>query len=330
MKKKLKTSLFLCMVFICIYAQEQSKSDILIPIATDTAHALSSKLNYRIVKLAEGDFSNPLWSPDGKLIAFTNKGQSGIFITDKEGKTFVTLTNETGAGYKFSWSLDNEYIAYRATSFNGNKRMQYIKIVNVKDTLKVVLVSKNGIQPPVWQYSGKGKRVAYVIDSKVILSDNYPFTSEEFKAVYKLPNINKNFFYKSGHLYLMSDALLEASNAIEGMDPVISPDRKSYIYSFEGKLHLRDFDSDTETVLGIGSHPSWAPDGSKIVYQQTKDDGHVITDADLYIMNLSTKESYPLTSSKAVLEVNPSWSPDGKSIVFNGENDGAIYLLIFN
>ena len=331
MRKVLKTGLLLCAIILYFNTSGQNSNDVLIPLAPDSANALSVKLNYKIVKLAAGPYSNPIWSPDGKRIAFTDKGQQGIMIIDKEGKDIKILSNEIGVGYKFSWSLDNDYIAYRATRFDGNKRMQFIEVVNVNDTSKSILVFKNGIQPPVWQYSEKGKRVAYVINNKVTFSDYYSYASEEYKSLYKSLNINKFFYYKSGHLYLVNDvALIEESESFEGMDPVISPDRKSYIYSWEGKLHLRTFDSKAEIVLGIGSHPSWSPDSFKIVYQKTTDDGHVITGADLFIMDISTMQSYPLTDTKAVFEVNPSWSADGKNIVFNDETDGTIYLLTFN
>lgn len=281
-------------------------------------------------KLVAGNYSNPLWSPDGRYISFTGAEQNGIFTITTDGKNFTELTADGGAGYKYVWSLDNKHIVYRGTRFEGSQRQQYISVVSVADKKKDLLVTRNRLQPPFWFYYQGGKKAAYVADDRLSLSELYKTEKPGAVSFSDIENINVFFYYKEGQIYMLKEGgSLENAKGIQGMDPVVSPDRKKFIYSKDGLLRLRTYGNDNEIILGNGSHPSWAPDGSQIVYQKTKDDGHQMISSDLYIMNVGNLKSFALTATDALYEVNPSWSPDGKSIVFNDEKEGGIYIITF-
>jgi Tol biopolymer transport system component len=64
----------------------------------------------------EGTNANPVWSPDGKRIAFRSNrdGRVGVYIQNADGTgSAEELTKiDTGQGYPFSWSPDGNYIVF--------------------------------------------------------------------------------------------------------------------------------------------------------------------------------------------------------------------------
>ena len=67
----------------------------------------------RLMSLASGD--DPLWSPDGKLIAFTTSGtnkQDQVFVIPVSGGKARELTHAKNGVQQFSWSPSGDRIAY--------------------------------------------------------------------------------------------------------------------------------------------------------------------------------------------------------------------------
>lgn len=302
----------------------------------DREQSTKNKFEYKIANAKaftlEGDYSTPIWSPDGQSIAYTTREQNGIMIMNKDGSDSRILTRDIGAGYKFTWSLDNSHIAYRGTKFENKKRTQFIGVIDVfNNTSEIISNLQNRLQPPFWNYSEKGKQVSYVLNDQVEFLKSYSYSSKEFINLFKIANVNRFLYYKERNLVLINDdSEFELATKIEGFDPVISPNRQKFIYSKWDQLHLFNFEDKTDILIGDGHHPSWSPDGSKIVYQKSKDDGHNITESDLYIMDFVNMQNRQLTNTVEVFEVNPSWSPDGKEILFNDEKSGIIYLISLN
>ena len=72
-------------------------------------------------------------------------------------------------------------------------------------------------------------------------------------------------------------------------------------------------------------HPSWAPDGSRIVFASNRGGA----DFDLYTVDENGQNLNRLTNS-AGHDTQPDWSPDGNKIAFTSEQDGGtaqVYLL---
>jgi len=71
-----------------------------------------------------------------------------------------------------------------------------------------------------------------------------------------------------------------------------------------------------EPVLSDELHPSWSPDGAKLVFQSNRD-GNV----DLYVFDRASGESRRLTDWTSD-EESPVWSPDGRWIAFHSNREG--------
>jgi len=103
-------------------------------------------------------------------------------------------------------------------------------------------------------------------------------------------------------------------------EPSWAADGNSLVYSTtDGLIHTIDLTSQKQTTLKFENqeskylHPSFSPDGSRVVMAQFKNSK--IDDSDLAIYNLKgEKVSTFLTQGSS--QLYPAWSPDGKKIAY--------------
>jgi Ca2+-binding RTX toxin-like protein len=62
----------------------------------------------------------------------------------------------------------------------------------------------------------------------------------------------------------------------------------------------------------VDGNPSWAPDGSKLVFERCCENGT----SDLFTRDILTGLEINLTASTSQQEFDPAWSPDGAKIAF--------------
>ncbi|MCH8286841.1 PD40 domain-containing protein [candidate division KSB1 bacterium] len=90
------------------------------------------------------------------------------------------------------------------------------------------------------------------------------------------------------------------------------------------------FDSGPPLYVG-GMHPSWSPDGTKIVFSSTRDDNNEseTPNLEIYVMDADGSNIKRLTNSLRH-DGSPSWSPDGSQIIFESDRNGSFEIYIMN
>jgi Tol biopolymer transport system component len=305
----------------------------------------------KVVSIADTNFypQRPIWSPDGKQIAFARMKSDGIEVMNSDGTNRRVLTTDPNSGYKLAWSPDSTEIAYR---YNDVQNSIYkIKKVNVATGKDEVLHEQNEeLHTPEWVWSEKGKRITFVS-----VPGNKRFSTAWQKSDGVLPtgkkNTDKILYFDQDNIWIMNEDSSEKKQLSFdiGFDPIWSPDRTRIIYSQLDTLILIDPDGGNKVVLGYGNHPSWSPDGKKIVFQVTQDHTHAtddnrqhgedttmhrhddktnhrIVESDLYVINADGTKRTRLTNTPGKVEVDPSWSPDGRRIVYRLEDTGEIQV----
>ena len=242
--------------------------------------------------------SDPAWSPDGSKLAFIRVTNNNAGVTT----TRMHIMNADGSGIRMvptgdgdataspgspAWSPAGDALVYHWQP-DG---LSVIERINIDGSGWKRLTPNNGSHSPAW--SPDGHTIAFSrmrsgqADIFVMRPDGtevMPLSSEPGHAV--------------------------ASSW--------SPDGTQIAYGtqFARDIYVIDADGSDQTVrTEDGEGPSWAPDGSKILFDSSRDDPDIPPhNVEIYAMNPDGTEQTRLTFTDALQESDPDWQALGNSL----------------
>jgi TolB protein len=241
----------------------------------------------RLTHTAQVFEQDPVWSPDGKKIAFTTQDQSDLSVINVDGTKKVSLIttafagnaeNRTGfespvwspTGNKIAFSSSTYEEGYASSSASASaasfteKGLTGIYLINVDGTgLSKVTNTETGVSRLVW--SPDGEQIAFY-DSDTMGDPTYVINTDG-----------------SGRKPL-----------VESYSAVWSPDGQKIAFVTDSNLpnvwllHMMNADGSgqrrlTNTIRGTLTLPAWSPDGEKIAFPCSADPGG--ENADLCVIN---------------------------------------------
>jgi TolB protein len=225
---------------------------------------------------------SPVWSPDGKRIAFTSylKRNPDLYLIDTDGRNLQRFSFYPGLNASPSWSPDGKQIALML----GKEGKSEIFLIDSNGENPKKLTTGHGNEAsPSW--SPDGRSIAFVSDRS-----------------------------GSPQIYIMGGDGSNVRRLTYGgsynTNPAWSPkgDRIVFCGRAAGRFEIFTIKPDAagpqQLTSGSGNNenPSWSPDGRYIAFSSTRTGGSRI-----FIMNANGFNQRPLTSSKGG-ESNPAWS----------------------
>ncbi|MDF1547016.1 MAG: PDZ domain-containing protein, partial [Bacteroidales bacterium] len=310
--------------------------------------------------------SDPVFSPDGKLIAFSAEydGNTDVFIVPVEGGVPKRLTWHPDADFVRGFSVDGQSVLFasRRTTYTNRYFQLYTISVNGGFPTKLEI-------PNAWRasYSDDGKSMAFTPIYEAFnqwknyrggTTSNILLFSFQDNSVIKIPQPDGGCndtdpMWVDDHIYFRSDrngefnlfsyqiSNKEIKQLTDFKDfPVISASKgkKQIIFEQAGYLHTFDMEKGTEKKLKIGIatdllelRTRYIKGGNYIRSGSISPSGaRAVFDFRGEIITVPAEKGDPrnLTQTSGAHEKYPAWSPDGKSIAYFSDGSGEYQLFI--
>jgi Tol biopolymer transport system component len=303
------------------------------------------------------DARQPVWSPDGKLIAFFSyrEGNYDLYTIEPDGSNMKHVTGGLADDREPAWSPDGKTLAFasdRAGTGPAGYNIWTVDLATGK--LQQLTADSNEDRLPSW--SPDGSEIAFSSQRgsatglyAVAVAGGRERTLKENAGTFTAPSWGP----KGQLAYVVSDATgskLEVDGSLASGSENVFPFRVSwapktpdYFYVSDGLIHhrvgkrtaivpfsatlevthpqyvraKRDWDS-TGPRKALGIlKPTISPDGKSIAF---------IALGDLYTVPVTGGIPENLTKDHA-MDADPSWSPDGSKIAYTSDKGGGLIQL---
>jgi len=320
--------------------------------------------NPRRLTIDEGVESNPVFSPDGSIIAFSAQydGNTDVFVIPSSGGIPKRLTWHPSSDYVRDFTMNGENILFASMRNSYTTRYTQLYTVNIAGGQVTQLPIPNA---SLAAYSPDGMHIAYTpLGDRFTQWKNYRggtqtriwIYSTESHEVVEIPKptggsndsnpqwVGKTVYFKSdrnGEFNLFSyDTETKALRQLTEYDefPVLSlsSNGKTLIYEQSGYIHVFDPGKSSAEKLTIGIatdllelRPRFVSGGNYIRRASISPSGaRVAFDFRGEIVTVPAKKGDPanLTQTPGIHEKNPSWAPNGKHIAYFSDATGEYAL----
>jgi Tol biopolymer transport system component/DNA-binding winged helix-turn-helix (wHTH) protein len=311
----------------------------------------------QLTKQPSLDF-NPVWSPDGRYIAFCRilKDATGIYIIPALGgaerRVRNTLWNdrEFDEVFRFgrlSWSPDGKLLAYSDRASPSEAASIFLLSLDSREVRRLTSApgSRGDFSP---EFSPDGQTLALSRDSQGVQSiyaipvsggEEQRLTSDTAQkwGFAWTPDGREIVFANVGWLWRVSRRGGEPEKlqfGEDGFQPSIRGNRLVYVrLKFNNNIWRRDLSSSGPaspphkfiTSTRMESGPQFSPDGSKVAFESTRSGAY-----EVWMCQSDGSSLMQLTHFNPSVTGTPRWSPDGQRIVFDSRPAGNSDIFVID
>ena len=313
----------------------------------------------------QGIKSNPVFSPDGSLIAFTGQydGNEDVYVMPAEGGLPSRLTHHPAPDEVVGWAPDGEHVLFRShrKSYAYFDRLFEVSLRGGLPLELPLPMARFG------SFSPDGKRLAYVpVDnddqglawkryrggkaSAIWLVDWSDLSIE--KLPHELANdshpmwIGDKIYYLSDRdgantLFAYNVASKKATRVLDSDGTDIqsaSPGPGAIVFDKLGSLNVFDLATQTATAISVtvdaelpNTRARFRPARDEITVGSLSPSGaSAVFEAhgEIFTVPAQKGDIRDLTNTPGATERSPAWSPDGKSVAYFSDESGEYQLFI--
>jgi len=304
-------------------------------------------------RLGEASGETAVWSPDGKLLAYSNL--SDLFVAKADGTDSRKLLAVKGDIKNVAWSPDGSHLRFDTTESAGTIGQQLTWEVSATGT-DLHRFFDGWHDPPdeccgKWTADGRyfvfqSKNQIWALAEKnsFLRSESKPvaLTSSPLSLSYPLPSKDGKKLFMIGQTYrgeLMrfdgkSGQFSTFLGGISAEYVAFSKDGQwvTYVAYREGSLWRSKVDGSEGLQLTYPPMypvlPRWSPDGKRIIFFEFA--RSAAKPARIYEVSVEGGSPRELMPEDPRQQLDPNWAPDGTKIVFSNESNdpsSAIHVL---
>jgi Tol biopolymer transport system component/DNA-binding winged helix-turn-helix (wHTH) protein len=246
----------------------------------------------------DGDY-NPVFSPDGKKIAFVRGADAGarnLYVMNADGSNCAKLTSKGRTVSGLTWTRDGSEIVFSSDIGGG---LSLWRIRSGGGTPRRLSVGgDNAVYPTISQHSD---RLAYSQGSA-----KWSIMRVDLTALTKQPQQLFSSMEKDSAAQYSPDESLIAFQSLRSGTQEIWMSKSDG----DGPVKLTSFNGP------LTGSPNWSPDGNRIAFD-SRSSGR----SHIYVMTSEGGNPQPLTEGE-YNDVVPSWSQDGAWVYFASRRSG--------
>jgi TolB protein len=246
---------------------------------------------------SNADNITPVWSPDGRRLAFVSQrdGNREIYLlasdtlTSTNSTGLMNITQHPAEDWTPAWSPDGQHIA-----FSSNRQGNWeVFIVNADGTgLRQITSDGNGNLSPVWSPDGRTMAYASKRDGNWEI-----YTIPAPDALGQVTGQARRLTFTEGN----------------DLSPTYSPqgDHIAFESNREGNVEIYVMDADGSNQRNLSNvpyadehGPVWSPDGHRLLFYSNRDGNW-----DVFLMSATGENVINLTRTPDVDEQAPAWRP---------------------
>lgn len=266
----------------------------------------------QLLKGVESQCYNPVLSPDGQKVLFTQSDYEGLNVYDIADDVVTPLASDRLAGFSPAFSKDGKSVYFLSQTRENMLVYREMKSVNLDGTgMSTVMGKSRGMLHPV------------AVDGGVVtVSDN----GRKLKA----KSNGGTYAYSAGK------KIVVVKNGIEKkIAPVptkytyiwesLSPDGTKILFYAGGKgAYICDLDGNLVAELGKYTSPAWCGNDYVVAVNATHD-GHQYETSQIVLLKVDGSYKKELTASVS-MSMHPTASASGDRLTYN-TIDGRLFLM---
>jgi Tol biopolymer transport system component len=283
-----------------------------------------------VIEITDGStvYMQPVWSPDGKKLAFTTSGFTGVYVRNADGSGPIReVTSADYSGYKPLWTRDSKALILRTrTGLVG----QSITSIDM-ETGEVKTIVERAAHPGQPDRNAYGD-VTINIDGEREILNTETGSIESMDSYYSAErpssfDITLEIDFRNRRMWIVEgDGTRRSAFPHPVLLATLSPMRDRVAFGkADPNLYVSNLDGSSIVNLGPGESWDWSPDGQRIVYLSAIHQNEwTMTGADIFVANADGSKITQLTDTPEEVESYPVWSPDGAMIAYSTVNTGKI------